>query len=286
VQPGGAGEAATLVAEQFRLDQVRGNGSAIQREVGTVSARAAIVGRQDAIRRRQNALAPIAADLTSVQIDGFLPGWLKPAGKPSRATLTLVTKPDSIHIDDLVIEGAGSGVKGVVDLDGSGALQSANFQSYGFSDGDKATLKAERSPDGALRVTMRGDVYDGRGFIKLLTGSQRTTDPAAGKSQTPDLDVDFKLGAVLAFNGEALSNVDLKVTRRASEIRSFGLNAKIGRNGTLNGEFQLGMTERFKYPPSNRTTKLPPKYAGYAIPEASMANACSAVLLRPMASKA
>jgi len=180
----------------------------------------------------------ISADLTSVQIDGFLPGWLKPAGKPSRATLTLVTKPDSIHIDDLVIEGAGSGVKGVVDLDGSGALQSANFQSYGFSDGDKATLKAERGPDGALRVTMRGDVYDGRGFIKLLTGAQRTTDPAAGKSQTPDLDVDFKLGAVLAFNGEALSNVDLKVTRRASEIRSFGLNAKIGRNGTLNGELR------------------------------------------------
>ncbi len=49
-------------------------------------------------------------------------------------------------------------------------LQSANFQSYGFSDGDKATLKVERTPDGALRVTMRGEVYDGRGFIKTLTG--------------------------------------------------------------------------------------------------------------------
>jgi uncharacterized protein DUF3971/AsmA-like protein len=177
----------------------------------------------------------IAADLTSAQIDGFLPGWVKPAGKPSRATLTLVTKPDAIHIDDLVIEGAGGGVKGVVDLDGSGALLSANFPSYGFSDGDKAALKAERSPDGALRVTMRGEVYDGRGFIKLLTAAPRGA-AAASKSQTPDVDLDFKLGAVLAFNGEALSNVDLKVSRRASEIRSLGLTAKIGRNGTLSGE--------------------------------------------------
>ena len=183
----------------------------------------------------------IAADLTSAQIDGFLPGWVKPAGKPSRATLTLVTKPDSIHIDDLVIEGAGTGVKGVVDLDGAGALQAANFQSYGFSDGDKATLKAERGPDGALRVTMRGEVYDGRGFIKLLTGPPHD-GAAASKNQTPDVDLDFKLGAVLAFNGEALSNVDLKMSRRAGEVRSLGLNAKIGRNGTLNGELH-GQTD-------------------------------------------
>jgi len=176
----------------------------------------------------------IAADLTPAQIDGFLPGWIKPAGKPSRATLTLVTAADSIHIDDLVIEGAGAGVKGAVDLDGSGALQSANFQSYGFSDGDKATLKAERSPDGALRVTMRGEVYDGRGFIKSLTGGARNAAP--GNQPTPDIDIDFKLGAVLAFNGEALSNVDLKMSRRAGEIRSFGLSAKIGSNGSLSGE--------------------------------------------------
>jgi hypothetical protein len=177
----------------------------------------------------------IIADLTSAQIDGFLPGWVKPAGKPSRATLTLVTAADSIHIDDLLIEGAGGGVKGAVDLDGSGALQSANFQAYGFSDGDKATLKAERSPDGALRVTMRGEVYDGRGFIKQLTGAPRDAAPAADQ-QTPDIDLDFKLGAVLAFNGEALRNVDLKMSRRAGEIRSFGLSAKIGQNGALSGE--------------------------------------------------
>jgi len=176
----------------------------------------------------------IAADLTSAQIDGFLPGWVKPAGKPARATLTLTTKPQSIRIDDLAIEGAGDGVKGAIELDGSGELQSANFQSYGFSDGDNATLKAERTQDGALRVTMRGKVYDGRGFIKTLTGGPAGTQ--TGQRQTPDIDLDVKLGAVLAFNGEALSNVDLKMSRRAGEIRSLGLSAKIGRDGTLNGE--------------------------------------------------
>jgi hypothetical protein len=177
----------------------------------------------------------VEADLTSVQVDGFLPGWVKPAGKPARATLTLTTKPQSIHIDDLVIEGAGEGVKGTVDLDGSGTLQSASFPSYGFSDGDKVTLKADRSQDGVLRVTMRGDVYDGRGFIKSLTGGG-SPGAQANKRQPADVDLDLKVGAVLGFNGEALSNVDLKMSRRAGEIRSFSLNAKIGREGALTGE--------------------------------------------------
>ena len=53
-----------------------------------------------------------------------------------------------------------------VECDGSGGIQSASLTNFNLSDGDKATLRAERGPDGALRVQVRGDVYDGRGFIK------------------------------------------------------------------------------------------------------------------------
>jgi Protein of unknown function/AsmA-like C-terminal region len=179
----------------------------------------------------------VEADLTSVQIDGFLPGWVKPAGKPARVTFTLGTKPQSVRIDDLVIEGAGEGVKGTVEFDGSGDLQSANFPAYGFSDGDKVNLKAERSTDGALRVTMRGEVYDGRAFIRSLTGGKSSASQTNKHSPAEaDIDLDVKVGAVLGFNGEALSNVDLKMSRRAGEIRSLGLSAKIGREGALIGE--------------------------------------------------
>jgi hypothetical protein len=160
---------------------------------------------------------------------------VKPAGKPSRVTFTLNTKAQSIRIDDLVIEGVGEGVKGAVEFDGSGDLQSASFPAYGFSDGDKVSLKADRAQDGTLRVTMRGDVYDGRAFIKSLTGGGSNPSQASKRPPT-DVDLDVKVGAVLGFNGEALSNVDLKMSRRAGEIRSLGLNAKIGREGALSGE--------------------------------------------------
>ena len=177
----------------------------------------------------------IEADLTPAQLDGFLPGWVKPAGKPARATFTLTTKPQSIRIDDLLIEGAGGGVKGSIELDGSGELQSANFPSYGFSDGDRTNLKVDRAPDGALHVVMRGDVYDGRGFIKTMTGGPAGSTP---NKRRVDIDLDMKLGAVVGYNGEALRSVDLKMSRRAGEIRSFGLTAKIGRDAPLTGDLR------------------------------------------------
>jgi Protein of unknown function len=178
----------------------------------------------------------ITADLTPAQIDGFLPGWAKQSGKPARATFTLTTKPQSIRIDDLLIEGAGGGVKGAIEFDGSGDLQSANFPSYGFSDGDRTSLKVDRAPDGALRVVMRGDAYDGRGFIKTMTGGPSATQP--GKRPAPDIDLDMKLGAVVGFNGEAVRGLELKMSRRAGEVRSLGLNAKIGRGGTLTADLR------------------------------------------------
>jgi len=180
----------------------------------------------------------IDADLTPALIDGLLPGWAKPLGKPARATFALTTKPQSSRIEDLVIEGAGSGVKGTIDFDGSGAVQSAYFPVYGFSDGDHANLRIEKASDGALRVTMRGEVYDGRGFIRTTAGASAAAANPNGKRRVADVDLDMKLGVVVGFNGEALRSVDLKMSRRAGEIRSLALNAKIGRDATLTGDLR------------------------------------------------
>jgi hypothetical protein len=178
----------------------------------------------------------VEADLTSAQIDNLLPGWAKPSGKPARATFVVATKPQSIRVEDLLIEGAGAGVKGTIDFDGAGEVQSASFPSYGFSDGDRASLKIERGAEGALRVIMRGEVYDGRGFVKSTAGGASTNTNA--KRRSVDADLDMKVAAVVGFNGEALRGVDLKMSRRAGEVRSFALNAKIGRDATLTGDLR------------------------------------------------
>jgi len=89
---------------------------------------------------------------------------------------------------------------------------------------------------------MRGDVYDGRGFIKTTAGAA-SSNPNS-KRRIVDVDLEMKVGAVVGFNGEALRGLDLKMSRRAGEVRSFGLNAKIGRDATLTGDLRGRSTGR------------------------------------------
>jgi hypothetical protein len=176
----------------------------------------------------------IEADLTQAKVDSLLPGWLKPPGRPGRATFTLVNKPTGTRFEDLVVEASGASVKGTVEVDSSGDVVSANFPAFALSEGDKATLKAERGADGALRVTVRGDVYDGRGFVKTTLSG-----PGSNKQKhDKDIDLDLKLGTVLGFNGETLRGLDLRVSRRGGVITSLALNAKLGRDAPLIGDIR------------------------------------------------
>ena len=112
----------------------------------------------------------IEADLTPAKIENLLPGWTKPPGRANRATFVLVSRDKATRFEDLVIDGSGANVRGTIELDSSNDLVSANFPVFALSDGDKTTLKADRNADGTLRVSMRGDVYDGRGFVKAFFG--------------------------------------------------------------------------------------------------------------------
>jgi AsmA-like C-terminal region len=68
-----------------------------------------------------------------------------------------------------------------------------------------------------------------------MTGSPAGSTPS---KRPVDIDLDMKLGAVVGYNGEALRSLDLKMSRRAGEIRTFGLTAKIGRDAPLTGELR------------------------------------------------
>jgi hypothetical protein len=177
----------------------------------------------------------VEADLTQARIDKLLPGWLKPVGRPARATFVAINKPNLTRIEDLVIESQGVSVKGAVEVNNLGEIVSANLPVFQLTDGDKAMVRAEKGPDGALRVMMRGDVYDGRGFIK-----QAMAGPTADQSkQKPrDIDLDIRLGTVAGFHGETVRGVDLQMSRRGGDIKSFTLSAKLGRDTPLSGDLR------------------------------------------------
>ncbi|MDP3078562.1 DUF3971 domain-containing protein, partial [Bradyrhizobium sp.] len=178
----------------------------------------------------------IEADLTALKLDNILPGWVKLPGRSSRAVFNVVQKQQSTRLEDIVIDGGGVSIKGSLEVDQNGDLINANFPTYSPSEGDKTSLKAERTADGALKVIMRGDVFDGRGFLKSAM-SGKETDPKS-KTKSIDFDVDLKLGAVAGFYGEALRSVDVKFSRRNGAVKSFTLSGKLGRDTPLTADLR------------------------------------------------
>src|SRR5262245_11080522 len=178
----------------------------------------------------------VEADLVQAKVDNLLPGWTKAAGRPARVAFNMTSKGKAGRFDDLSIEGGGVLVRGTIELDGNGDLVNANFPVFALSDGDKASLKAERTNDSTLKVTMRGDVFDGRQFVKAQLAGP-TPDQRA-RQTIPALDVDVKLGAIAGFNGEALRGLDVRMSRRAGEIRSLSVNARLGVDTPLVGDLR------------------------------------------------
>ena len=185
----------------------------------------------------QDARFAIEADLTQAKVDGLLPGWSKAAAKGARATFTMAThKGANTRIENIVIEGGGVAVKGSVELDSDSQVVAANFPVFGMTGEDKASLKVEREADGALKVTMRGDVYDGRTFIKSVTGGPSSNPKSRGS--IADLDIDMRIGTVAGFRGETMRALDLRLQRRAGLIKSFAMNAKLGVDAAFSGDLR------------------------------------------------
>ena len=178
----------------------------------------------------------VEVDLTQARVDKLLPGWIKPPGRQSRMSFIMITGRDTIRFDDLTIEGPGTLIRGNVATDTSGEIQTADLPNFNLSDGDRATLRAERGPDGALRVMVRGDIYDGRNFVK-----SSMSGPTAGQSKDTklkDVDIDVRLGTVAGFHGETLRSLDLRMSRRNGSIMSFSLSGRLGRDTPLSGDLR------------------------------------------------
>ena len=184
----------------------------------------------------------VEADFTAARIENLLPGWNKPTNRPARASFTYAGKGRTGRFEDIVFDGGGAAVRGSAETDVNGDLLTANFPVFGLSDGDKATLRIERTPDNLYKATIRGDVYDGRGFVRTsMSGSHTDSKP---RKPGIDFELDAKLGTLVGLKGEALRNVDLRMSRRGGTLRSLALNARIGGDGALTGEMRGRPGER------------------------------------------
>ncbi len=183
----------------------------------------------------------IEADFTQAKIDNLFSLWNKAQNRPARATFTYVGRGKPIRLDEVTFDGSGASIRGSIEFDQNGDFASGAFPVFGLSDGDKASLQLERIADNAYKITVRGDTFDGRNFVKAsMSGSA----DAKQRRSPVDIDVDAKVGAVAGFKGEVLRNFDLRLARRGGAIRNLGVTARFAGEGALQGELRGRPGER------------------------------------------
>ncbi len=173
--------------------------------------------------------AHVDLDFTKTSLDNVLPGLIKPAGRPAKATFRAAAGPDGAHLDQLVFETtSGAAIKGSVDFDNGGNLRAAQLSQLKLSPGDDMRADVEATKEG-LKLVVRGQSIDARPFLKGVFSPQAGKSDEKRDGLSGNFDLDLKSALVTGSNREALSNVDLRLARRGSAIRAFQLKARAGR---------------------------------------------------------
>ncbi|WP_245501146.1 DUF3971 domain-containing protein [Lichenibacterium minor] len=178
-----------------------------------------------ALSNGEKTRAAVDVDFGRASIDGLVPGFAKPAGRPARATLTVLQRDGGVTLDNLSFEGNGAIVRGRVDLDRDGDFASARFAQVKLSPGDEMGIDAQQSGD-TLKVTARAANLDARPFLKWMSAPSAPGGVAGAKGS---LDLDLHASILTGQNSQAVTGAELRLLRRGKEIRRVTLAGRLGR---------------------------------------------------------
>jgi len=167
--------------------------------------------------------ALVDIDLTKANIEGVLPGWSKPAGKPGRCTFALTIKEGAMNLDQFALDGGNASFRGTIQLDGASKFQSAKFSAFRLSPSDDLRLDIQKEGE-LLKITGRGGATDARPFISDLLAHSR-----AKAVNGQDMDLDLKVNVLNGFNRQRLEGLDLKLRRRSGAVQ------RVQASGRLSG---------------------------------------------------
>ncbi len=165
--------------------------------------------------------ANVEVDLTRAAIDGFLPGWIKPAGKAGKATFVAIKREDTVQLDQFQLDAGNASFRGAVTLNSEGGFESAKFASFRLSTQDE--LKLDIQKDGNLfKLVGSASSIDARPYITDLLAHSR-----AKAANGQDFDVELKANAIVGFNKERVESVDVKFKRRNGVLQKVQLNSRL-----------------------------------------------------------
>ena len=172
------------------------------------------------------ASAEVEIDLTPAGVDNPIPGVVKPAGKPGKATFQIKPSPEGASVSNLAIDFGAVSVRGSAQVAVDGAIQSARITQARLSPGDSVQAEVVNTATG-VKATVHGASLDARPMIKAAA-DERAPSRAPGK----DFDLDMKIGSVNGANRQSISGFELNLSQRDGEDRLAYLKGRLGQ-GTL-----------------------------------------------------
>jgi hypothetical protein len=179
--------------------------------------------------------AVVEVDLVKVSTDGLIPGFQKPAGRAGKLTFDATEKPAGYSIQNIVLESGASSFRGQAETLSDGTITSAKFNPFRLSPGDSVRLDYERQNNGG-KVVIRGNNFDARPFLKTTTSAGAANSTAANNNAEREIDLDLKTTLLSGYGGEVITNADIKMVRRAGQMKQLSLAGKLnGRTVTVGG---------------------------------------------------
>ncbi len=173
--------------------------------------------------------ARIELDLTRANFDNPIPGVVKPAGKPAKASFVIVKRGEGIALDQFNLDAAPLQAQGVIELGKEGGFRGARLAPVRLSAGDDLKIEVSRASD-ATKVVIRGANFDARPMLASLIRSG-SGDKPSGNARSPgdDIDLDFKAPIVTGHGKQILTGVDFKYEARGGRVRTVTLIGNFGR---------------------------------------------------------
>ncbi|MGD9656933.1 MAG: AsmA-like C-terminal region-containing protein, partial [Methylocystis sp.] len=171
----------------------------------------------------ENVDTQIELDLSRTHFDNPLPGLVKPAGKPAKASFNLTRRGEAMALEQFVFDAGPTQAQGVIEFARDGAFRAVRLTQARLSPGDDMRIDVQRSGQ-TVKIVARGANFDARPMLRGLLRTER-----GGKGTIDDLDLDFKVPVVTGHNKQILSNVELKMEQRGGKPRTLALTGAFGR---------------------------------------------------------
>jgi Protein of unknown function/AsmA-like C-terminal region len=160
----------------------------------------------------------VEADLSDVSMRVEAAGFSRAATSGTTATFNFVDDAKSgRRIEDLSIKGKGLSVKGNISLSASNGLRVIDLDEIRLSEDDVFAVRMEPS-DGMTKLTLSGNSFDARPYIKNLVSPAKTGGEGSEGPKGGDFIVDARFKTVTAHRGEEIKNVSGTFSSTAGKI--------------------------------------------------------------------